>query len=66
MTVKLKRGGKWIARKTLTVSGDTTRTFALKLSKATRSKLARSRRLRITAAVTARDAAGNSRTKQSR
>ena len=66
VTVKLKRGGKWIARKTLTVSGYTTRTFALKLSKATRSKLARSRRLRVTAVVTARDAAGNSRTKQSR
>ena len=43
VTVKLKRGGKWIAGKTLTVSGYTTRTFALKLSKATRSKLARSR-----------------------
>ena len=66
VTVKLKRGGKWIARKTLTVPGYTTRTFALKLSKATRSKLARSRRLRVTAVVTARDAAGNSRTKQSR
>ena len=66
VTVKLKRGGKWIARKTLTVPGYTTRTFALKLSKATRSKLARSRRLRVTAVVAARDAAGNSRTKQSR
>ena len=66
VTVKLKRGGKWIARKTLTVSGYTTRTFALKLSNATRSKLARSRRLRVTAVVTARDVAGNSRTKKSR
>lgn len=66
VTVKLKRGGKWIARKTLTVSGNTTRTFALKLSKATRSMLARSRRLKVTAVVAARDAAGNSRTKQSR
>ena len=66
VTVRLKRGGKWIARKTLTVPGYTTRTFALKLSKATRSKLARSRRLRVTAVVAARDAAGNSRAKQSR
>jgi hypothetical protein len=66
VTVKLKRGGKWIARKTLTVSGYTTRTFALKLSKATRAKLAGSRRLKVTAVVIASDEAGNRRTKQSR
>ena len=66
VTVKLKRGGKVIARKTLTVAGFTTRTFALRLSKATRSKLSGSRRLKVTALVTASDKAGNSSTKQSR
>jgi hypothetical protein len=62
VTVKLKRHGKWIGRKTLTVYGNTTRTFGLRLSKATRSALTVQRRFTVTAVVTARDASGNSRT----
>ena len=66
VTVKLKLGGKTVARKTLTLSGGTTRALGLRLSKATRLTLAARSKLEVTAVVTARDAAGNRRTTQLR
>jgi hypothetical protein len=62
VTAKLKLGNKRIARKTLTLSGGSTRTFRLQLSKAARTKLAARSRLKVTLVVTAEDAAGNQKT----
>jgi hypothetical protein len=66
VTVKLKRGGKRIASKSLTLSGGGTRTFSLRLSKATRKALAARSRLTATAVITAEDAAGNETTTKRR
>ena len=62
--VRLKLRGKWIARKALTVYGNTTRSFGLRLSQAARSALATQRRFTVAAVVTARDTTGNSRTRR--
>jgi hypothetical protein len=62
VSVKLVRRGKRIAHKTLTLRRGATRSFRLRLSKSARSALAARRRLKVTAVVTARDAAGNRRT----
>lgn len=62
VAVKLKLGGKTVARKSLTLSGGSTRSFRLKLSKAARTALAARSRLTVTAVVAAEDAAGNRKT----
>ena len=62
VTVKLTLAGKSVARKTLTLSSGSTRSFRLKLSKAARRALAARSKLAATAVVTAADAAGNRKT----
>ena len=62
ITVKLKRNGKRIARKTLTVPGGSTRTFRLKLSSSAIAKLADLGRIKAKAVITATDAAGTTKT----
>jgi hypothetical protein len=62
VAVKLKLKGKTVARKTLTVRGGTTRTLDLRLSKSARSTLAARSRVKVTAVVTATDAAANHKT----
>jgi len=62
ITVKVKKNGKRIARKTLSVPGGSTRTFRLKLSSSARAKLADLGRMKAKAVITATDAAGNTKT----
>jgi hypothetical protein len=66
VAVKLKLGGKRVARKRLELSGGGTGTFALKLSKSARKKLAKRSSLKATATVSVEDAAGNERTTKHR
>jgi hypothetical protein len=67
VTVKLKLTGRTAAaRGTTTISGGSTRTVALRLSRATRSALAAHSHVKVTAVVTATDAAANHRTTQVR
>ena len=62
MTIKVKKGGKRIARKTLTLSSGVTRTFRLQLSSSARAKLAADGQIKAKAVITAIDAAGNTKT----
>jgi hypothetical protein len=57
--LKLRHGRATVARKTFTVRGGKTREVALRLTRTGRRALARSSSLRVLAAVSARDAAGN-------
>ena len=59
VTVKLKLAGKRIARKTLTMSGGSVKTFRLQLSQSARQKLATRSQIKVSAVVVAVDAAGN-------
>jgi hypothetical protein len=59
VTIVLKRGRTTVARKTVTVRGGTSVKVTLQLTKAARQQLTRDRRLKLSAVVTARDAAGN-------
>ena len=62
ITVKVKKNGKRLARKTLTVPGGSTRTFRLQLSSSARAKLAERGKIKATAVISATDAAGNAKT----
>ena len=61
VTVKVKLGGKRVARTTLTLAGGSTRTFRLRLSKAARRIVAARSPVRAAAIIAAQDAAGNER-----
>jgi hypothetical protein len=62
VTLVLKNGHKSAARKTVTVKGGKTVTVTLKLNKATRLQLSKHSNLKVSAVVTATDAAGNRKT----
>jgi hypothetical protein len=57
--LRLRLRGRYVASKTLTVTGGRTRVFALKLRAAARSELAQRRALALTAVAVASDSAGN-------
>jgi hypothetical protein len=59
--VRLRRRGRQLAVKTLTVAGGKTASLTLRLKSADRVRLGRARSLLVDAATTARDVAGNSR-----
>jgi hypothetical protein len=59
ITVALKRGRTTVAHKTVTVRGGKTVKVTLQLTQAARRQLTRDRRLKLSAVITARDAAGN-------
>lgn len=59
VSVRLRRGGKTIARRTATLASGETRSFTLRLTKAARKALTLRSSLKATAKVTATDAAGN-------
>jgi len=61
VTLTLKLGRRVIARKTLTVSGHSTRAFSLKLGVRARRSLIARRSLKATVVANARDQAGNAR-----
>jgi hypothetical protein len=61
ITVVLKRGRTTAARKTVTLAGGTTAKVTLRLTTAARRQLAKAHRLKVSAQITARDAAGNRR-----
>jgi predicted phage tail protein len=62
VTVHLERGGRRIARGSTTVAGGRSRAISLRLRWAARRTLARRHRMKATATISARDAAGNSKT----
>ena len=64
LTVRYR--GKPVAGKTVTLLGGQTRTVTLRLKPSARTALNRNSRLRVTAFTTARDAAGNRATTQTR
>jgi hypothetical protein len=66
IAVELKRGGKVLARKTVSIGGGKTVKVTLRLNKAARRYLSTHARLRVTAVTVARDAAGNRSTKRVR
>jgi hypothetical protein len=57
--VQLKRKGRRLARKTVTLAGGKSANVVLQLSRSTRQQLTRARTLSVDAVLTARDAAGN-------
>jgi hypothetical protein len=57
--LRLRLGSVYVATRTLSLAGGTTRSFRLRLSRGARLRLARKRSLRVTAVTTSRDAAGN-------
>jgi hypothetical protein len=59
VTLRVKRDGRVLARKTVTIEGGETRTFRLRLSASTLRKLIRSDRLKVSVRIAARDASGN-------
>jgi hypothetical protein len=59
ITLVLKRGHSTAARKTVTVRGGTTVKVTLQLTKAANRQLTQAHRLKVSALITARDAAGN-------
>jgi hypothetical protein len=59
ITVALERGRTTVGHKTVTVRGGTTVKVTLQLTKAAQRQLTRDRRLKLSAVITARDAAGN-------
>jgi Bacterial Ig domain len=64
--LRLRGAGSSVARNELVLAGGQTRRIALRLSRSTRRRLARSRSLRIVAVATARDPAGNRATTRTR
>ena len=62
ITVQLKRGRGIVARKAVTVLGGKTATVTLRLTKAVRRQLSRHDSAKVTAVITATDAAGNRKT----
>ena len=64
--LRLRRGGRRLARKTLTVAGGKTAKTTLRLTQSGRVSLARLRTLMVEAAATARDPAGNHTTTTTR
>jgi len=66
VTVRLTRGGRLLARKTITVTGGTSRVMRLRLTQAARRQLAHARHIQVSARVTARDAVGNTTTATTR
>jgi hypothetical protein len=60
--LRLRLGRRYVATRTLSMAGGTTRSFRLKLSRYARRQLARTTSLRTSAVATARDAAGNQST----
>ena len=63
ITVRLKRNGSTIARKTVVVPGGSTQQIGMKLSRSAYQSLAQRGSMRVSASATARDAAGNTATK---
>jgi hypothetical protein len=61
VTVVLKRGRATVAHKTVTVGGGKTVKVTLQLTQDTKRQLAKAHRLKVSALITARDAAGNQR-----
>jgi hypothetical protein len=57
--VQLKRKGRRLARKAITVAGGKSANVVLRLSRSARSQLTRARKLSVDALLTSRDAAGN-------
>jgi Ca2+-binding RTX toxin-like protein len=57
--IKIKRGGKVVGSKAITLAGGETRTFKVALSKKTRKALAEARKLKATVQIELTDAAGN-------
>ena len=57
--LRLRLGSVYVATRTLSLAGGTTRSFRLRLSRGARLRLARKSSLRVTAVTTSRDAAGN-------
>jgi len=57
--VRLQRGKRRLARASTTIAGGRQRTLALRLTRSARRQLLRSGSLRVTAVLTATDAAGN-------
>jgi hypothetical protein len=57
--LRLRLGHRYVAAKTLTVTGGRSRVFSLKLTRAARRELARKGSLKVVAFAAARDAAGN-------
>ena len=66
IALRIRYRGKTVASKTVTVLGGQTRTVTLRLKPSARTALNRNSRLRVTAFTTARDAAGNRATTQTR
>jgi hypothetical protein len=64
ISVRLKYGRKTAGQKTVTVAGGQTVKAKVLLSSAARARLAKRGRLSVTAIVTARDAAGNSKLRE--
>jgi hypothetical protein len=64
ISVRLKYGRKTAGKKTVTVAGGQTVKAKVLLSSAARTRLAKRGRLNVTAIVTARDAAGNSKRRE--
>jgi hypothetical protein len=60
--LRLRLGSGYVATRTLSMAGGTTRSFRLQLSRGARRQLARNGSLRVTAVATARDEAGNQAT----
>ncbi len=58
--MQLRRGGKTIARKSLSLKGGATAKVTLHLNKRTRTYLSKHARVKVAAVTVARDAAGNS------
>jgi hypothetical protein len=57
--LRLRLRGRYVATKTLTVTGGRTRVFALKLRAAVRRELAQRRAIGLTAVAVTSDLAGN-------
>jgi hypothetical protein len=62
ITVQLMRGKTVAAKKTVTVKGGKTKTVTLQLTKAIRRQLSSHHSLKVTAVLSAKDAAGNKKT----
>ena len=66
IAIKIRYRGKTLTSKAVTVPGGSSKTVTLKLKASARAALNRNGRLRVTAVTTARDAAGNRATTQTR
>jgi hypothetical protein len=62
ITVRLKRGGRVLARRSITLPGGSSRVLDLRLCRAARRTLAHRRGMKVTVKVAARDAVGNAGT----